>query len=221
MKASNPLRRLVIASAIVALTLPVLADSGTVTLTFNESSVTVSGVTPGGDVAFFAVMKEPSTSFPPIPVKSRQAVILHDDNHAGQVTFQRTRKLPAIAVWIAVDVTTGQWAASGSPAFVARAVPTESFAPGRDSVGQLRKLVAQLSQMDVLLVRPGTGAWYVLASKTSLIDENGTDPGLQIDVSQMQPLASSLAPLAAIQQHDIIAVVDAGSMGFTVEEVGQ
>jgi len=215
------LRALATVLSIAALAISVPASASSLALTFGERSVTVEGVTPGGDVALFAIAKEPSNSVPRIPLKTTHAVVLHDDDHDGKVTFERQRTVPLIAIWVAVDIATGQWFASGSPGFDAQTIPLESLAR-QDNAGQLRKLSAQVPEMDVLLVRPGTGAWRIYAAKTSAIDENGRAARpLQIDVGGMIPLSNALSKLDSIHQGDIIALIEPQSMRFAVSEVGK
>jgi hypothetical protein len=197
------------------------AHAGSLALTFGERSVTVSGTTPGGDVVFFGTAKEPSNSAVPAPMKTTEVVVLHDDDRDGNVTFARQSRLPLIAIWVAVDVSTGQWAASGSPGFEAQPIPPEEFVK-RDDAGQLRKLSALVPGMDVLLVRPKTGTWRVSAAKTSAVDENGRGAdALQIDVSVMIPLSPSLPKLDSIHPGDVIALIEPLSMRFVMVEVHQ
>jgi hypothetical protein len=120
-----------------------------------------------------------------------------------------------------VDVTTGQWAASGSPGFDAQMIPLDEFAK-HDNAGQLRKLSAQVPEMDVLLVRPRTGAWRIYTAKTSAIDEGGRNEGpLRIDVGEMVPLSDSLPKLNSFHKGDILALIEPRSMRFAVVEVGK
>jgi hypothetical protein len=122
---------------------------------------------------------------------------------------------------VAVDLTSGQWVAGGSPGFEPQAIPSEPFAK-QDTAGQLRKLSALVPEMDVLLVRPGMGAWRIYAAKTSAFDENGREARpLQIDVGEMIPLSGSLPKLDSIHQGDILALIEPQSMHFAVVEVGK
>jgi hypothetical protein len=197
------------------------ASAGSLVLTFGERSVTVDGVTPGGDVVIFAVAKEPGGSTPPIPTKTGHAVVLRDNAREGKVVLTRERPVPLIANWVAVDIASGRWVASGSPGFDAQALPSEEFAK-RDGAGQLRKISALVPEMDVLLARPGTGAWRLHSAKTSGTDENGRDAlPLQIDVARMIPLSDVLPKLDSIHQGDIIALIEPQSMSFAVVEVGK
>jgi hypothetical protein len=215
------LRSLSAVLSVVALAMSVPARAGSLLLTFGERSVTVSGATPGGNVVLFDIAKEARGSVVPIPTKTSQAVVLHDDDHDGTVMFERERTIPLIAVWIAVDLASGQWVVNGSPGFEAQNISLETLAK-QDNAGQLRKLSALVPEMDVLLVRPGTGAWRIYAAKTSGLDENAHgERSLQIDVGQMIPLSASLPKLDAIHQGDVIALIEPQSMRFAVQEVGK
>jgi hypothetical protein len=208
---------IVIALLFGALSVATPASAGSLTLTFGDSTVTVSGATPGGDVVLFATAKEGNNSVLPVPTKTGEAVVLHDGGHDGRVTLERKRPVPLIAVWIAVDLTTGQWTASGSPGFDAHPIPPADFTK-RDAGGQLRKLSVLVPEMDAILVRPGTGAWRIYAAKTSAVDENGRGAlPLQVDVSAMTSLSPSLPKLDLILPGDVIVLIEPQSMDFAVE----
>jgi hypothetical protein len=197
------------------------AAAATLSLSFGARSVTIDGVTPGGDVVFFAVAKEPRRTNPPIPLKTQHAVLLHDDDRDGKVVFQRDQPVPLVAIWIAVDLATGQWTASGSPGFEAHGIPIEEFAKN-DNAGQLRKLSATIPEVHALLVRPGTGAWRIYTAKTSKVDEAGrNERPLRIDVSAMIPFSSSLPKLNSFRPGDVLALIEPGSMRYAVTEVGK
>jgi hypothetical protein len=218
---ARSVRFLAVILSIAAFSLTVPAGAASLALTFGERSVTVNGATPGGDVALFAIAKEGSNSAPRIPMKTMHAVVLHDDDHDGNVTFERQQPVPLIAIWVAVDIGTGQWVSSGSPGFDAQTIPLDALAK-QDNAGQLRKLSALVPEMDVLLVRPGTGAWRLYAAKTSRIDENGlTEAALLVDAGQMIPLSPSLSKLDSIHPGDIIVLIEPQSMHFAVQEVGK
>jgi hypothetical protein len=213
--------RTAILSSLAAVALVSSANAGTLALTFADRSVTVSGATAGGNVAFFAIAKEGSESVPRIPLKTRHAVVLNDDDRDGKVVFERSRSLPLIAIWVAVDIESGQWAASGSPGFDADTIPLQELAK-HDNAGQLRKLSADVPEMDVLLVRPGAGAWQLSAAKTSKVDENGRDDrALRLDVGEMMPLTKSQPKLNSLHPGDVLAVIEPRSMRFAVVEVGR
>jgi len=198
-----------------------LAAASVPTFQFSARSVTVSGVTNGGSVAFFAVAKEPTLSVPPIPLKTTHTLILHDEDGDGDVVLERELVVPVIGIWIAVDMTTGQWIASGSPGFVAEVIPAGELAK-KDNAGQLRKLDLESSEADVLLVRPGAGAWSLFAARTGRLDESAKgDRSLRVDIAGMRALGSSAAGPPAFRKGDIIAVIDARAMRYRVVEVGQ
>src|SRR5690349_13282365 len=84
---------------------------------FNSKTVTVQQITPGSAVAVFSVANEPDGSAVPIPLRTQQALLLQDDDRDGVVSFNRERVVPAVGLWVAVDVETGQWTVQGGPGF--------------------------------------------------------------------------------------------------------
>ncbi len=218
---AHPLRTLVAVLAIAALAASASVRAASLALSFGDRSVTINGVTPGGDVAFFAIAKEPSTSVPAIPLKTEYALVLHDDDRDGKVIFVRERALPAIGIWVAVDIGTGQWVASGSPGFDARLIALPEFVQ-HDDTGQLRKLSAAVPEMYVLLVRPGTGVWGIHAAKTSALDESSHgERRLRIDVTRMVSVSTSLPAPISFERGDILALIEPEAMRYAVVEVGR
>lgn len=199
------------------------ALASTPALHFGPRTVSVTGATAGGEVAFFAVAKEWTDGSPAIPLHTRHAVVLHDHDRDGSVVFERERDLPLMAIWIAVDMTSGRWAAGTSPGFEPDLLPQQEFAK-HDNAGQLRKLSAALPEMQILLVRPGgKGAWTLHAVKRGKLDESarGERP-LRIDVGTMIPLGEGVSdPPNSLHGGDVLALVEPRSMRFAVVEVGK
>ena len=91
-----------------------------------------------------------------------------------------------------------------------------------DSRGQLRKLAAAVSEMEVLLVRPGEGAWRLYAARTSAFDESSPDERqLRIDVDRMTPMGDTAGAVHTVRPRDIVALIDPVEMRYAVVEVGR
>jgi hypothetical protein len=204
---------------LLALTLssPVLARP---VLRHSGKTVSVEGVSPGAAVAVFSVANEPDGSAVPFPIRTRQAVLLQDDDRNGTVAFDRERVVPAVGIWIAVDLATGQWVVGGGPGFDPVPLQLTDVAK-KDNAGQLRKLSADLGEVEVMVVRPGTGAWELYVAKSSKADESRGAEDLRLDVGSMRPIGNSPASPNALKQGDIVAVIDPYMMRYFVTEVGK
>ena len=187
---------------------------------FSGPSVTIDGATPGGDVVLFTVAKERTNSSPPMVVSTRNVVVLHADGK-GSAIFSGESDVPPISVWIAIDLATGHSGASGAAGF--RPLPlSDSGLATRDDAGRLRKFTAALPDVDLLLVRPGVGAWQIKAAKTSALDESArSERPLRIDVTRMIPVPGSPSVPESFMPGDVLAVVEPRTLRLAVSEVGQ
>jgi hypothetical protein len=145
---------------------------------------------------------------------------LIDDDGDGAVTLTFERDIPTFAVWIAVDVQTGRWTAQGSPGYEPGVLALQDLVRS-DNAGQMRKLTAKMPEMDVLIVRPGDGAWALYAAKRSRLDEGGRGEPLRLDVAHAAPLGGSAAALHTLRSGDIVAIIDPLKMAYVVTEVGK
>ena len=169
------------------------ADNPTpLVLSFSQQAITVSSATPGGKVILFGVGREMSDSHPPTPRTVRRMQVLTDDDHDGVVRYDLQRTIPRMAMWAAVDLTSGGRVAVPSPGFEPVRIPVTPDLVKNDNAGQLKKLEWPFAEMDLLLVRPGTGAWHLYASKYSGLDENAANRNpLRIDIERMSPIGDA------------------------------
>jgi len=192
------------------------------TITFGERSVQVSGP-PGGQVVLFGIARE--FTMPKVPVLGvvRRAIVLSDSAKSGRFTLDLGEAPPQAALWVAVDLGSGAHAVAASRGYapVQALVPAETVK--HDNVGQLNKFEFPASEMDVMVVRPGEGAWHLYAAKRGKRDENAalSSRTIRIDVSAMEPLGSSAPAPKSFKNGDVIAVIDPHWMNYGLIEVGK
>jgi hypothetical protein len=209
-------RHLVVLAVCFFTAVPALALS----LQFAPRTLTARGATPRGTVAIFGISYGLTATRPPLQFRSRHTELLTDDDGDGVVTLSFARDIPTFAVWIAVDVQTGRWVAQGSPGYEPGVLALQDLVRA-DNAGQMRKVTAKLPEIELLIVRPGTGAWALGAAKRSSIDEGGRGEPLRLDISHAKALGGAAAPLHALRPGDIIAVIDPLKMAYVVTEVGK
>ncbi len=133
--------------------------AGAPKITFSGNTVQVSGVTPGGIVVIYGVAM--------LRVDYSNALIrfskaLTDDDHDGVVTYDIGRTIPPSGVWIAVDVTNGQFAVAAPwrtlPAAHALAQPFR-----RNAAGLVDTFSHDYATAEMLYIHPGGGVWVVSA----------------------------------------------------------
>lgn len=135
-------------------------------LTVLETSVEAHGVSPGGEVAWLGVSREVDERFRThVTLVDR---LLVDEDHDGVVTLLLERSVPTLAVWAAVDVTTGLVAMASPGGSQVRWAP-EGTVRFR---GQSGHVEVDLKYLQAILVRPGLGAF-----RSHLVDGGQFDAG--------------------------------------------
>jgi hypothetical protein len=208
------LKTLLIVAALLA-----LAAGDTVAapvIVVGENAVTITSVTPGGEVVLFACDKRALNGG---TRASSQQSVLHDTDHDGVVSLQTQ---PAFrSVWIAVDSTTGAVAA-GAP-FPLEIYPITSASLARDSAGAIVRFEVELSRMAMLVIRPGGGAWIARGWDGAEQDRDGMGNGrLSLAFADAVPVTEGdpAAP-AALRSGDVIAAVDLGRLEVYLGTVTQ
>ncbi|HXO20132.1 MAG TPA: hypothetical protein VOA87_09455 [Thermoanaerobaculia bacterium] len=145
-------------------------------ISFLGQTATVQGMTPGGSVVWFSVSKEVADY--ESTIVRRQSVAAADAT--GQASFQLDRSFVRQSIWIAVDLATGAYA-SASP-FPARFTPASFVLPPGALRSRASSLPDRLTDVadyaELLLVRPGSGAWGGTAGRGGANDESSPDdPG--------------------------------------------
>jgi hypothetical protein len=157
-------------------------SSGQTILEFQPAAVNVKGVTPGGSLVLFSVSREPAGhSARVVP----WAALLIDQDQDGNVTASLETPIAPMSVWVAVDVATGLHAVAtpDQAAFPLRAFtpPAGRLVTDARVFGGLR-LLDERSELEMMTVRPGVGAWRLGAVEGGSADGDETPDGL-LDVS--------------------------------------
>ena len=177
-------------------------------LVFSESAVEVTGLTPGGQVAYLTVWREQTRIGTEVTLLDE---VLADEDGDGSVTLEMDRPLPALSVWAVVDVTTG-----------ARRIQSPAdFEPRRREVrpGQFLQPTG-LAQVDVpraevLMVRPGEDAFRARLGDGGVDDQDGeTDGRVALSAAELlrparRPPEVAEPPFPArFQGGDVLVAVD-------------
>jgi hypothetical protein len=183
---------------------------------FSLTSISISGVTPGGGVAVLGVVRE-RRGF--LGVRERTARRLDDADADGVVTLDYGATVPLRSVWIAVDVTDGA-AAVGVPG---GASFDEMPEPAVQRIDPAHVWVSSRTA-EALLVRPGaTGgaAWVLSASDAGTRDADALVNGLiRIPLSLMEPLAPGGPPPPQVfADGDVVVRVDSETLAYSVTPV--
>jgi len=203
---------------VVSVAFPWTVSAGEpIAITVDPSAVTLQGATPGAHVVVFGVAREPHESYSEI---RRWTEVLEDDDHDGVVRLSSV--ISSKSIWIAVELESGRYVAGTGAEY-----PRREIAAGdvfkRNNAGQLSKFENARGQVEMLIVRPGKGAWRAGASKDSSLDENkGTPSALKLDISSFTAVTGldSIA-LPHLKRDDVVAMIDPNRMEFYVTVVGE
>jgi hypothetical protein len=190
-------------------------------LVFSNQTVQVQGMTPGGMVVWFGVLKVVQEY---APVLSQQVEVATADA-LGQSTLSITPFVPQVSIWVAVDLKTGAFTFGGPPGSPPQQI---ALAPLGLSIGggaAPDQLVDAADFIEVLLVRPGIGAWTKTVGSGGVGDEsNPSDAALKVSIGNLDPLAmgGAAAPVAPLKVNagDLLFVVHPRTMEIAIQVVG-
>ena len=186
----------------VALLLVCAAPAFPADMTFTDHAVTISGLTPSGQVALCGVVLEPLGYDSRIV---RVAKIVTADA-VGTISYTTATSIDR-SVWTAVDLTSGALAKGASKR--SRAEIIDSLTEAQPLRVGMIKFARPSAFLIVMLVRPGTGVWILNAGDGGPDDDDGTsDARVTISLKRLQPLSSGLPVLSALAPGDAVIAID-------------
>ncbi|MEA2491578.1 MAG: hypothetical protein QOH21_3370 [Acidobacteriota bacterium] len=197
-------------------------DRDDLSVEFQNDTVIIRNVSPGARVAVLSVAREMSQGQPPVPRLVRRTEVITDDDRDGVVRLELGKLIPRMAMWAFVDMNTGASIALPTPGYEPPRLNLSDELVKHDNAGQLKKLDLVYAEVEILLVRPGTGAWRLNAAKYSQLDESkhSEDP-IRLDVESMLPVGDSPNAPHSVKPGDVIAIVDLRWMQYGIMEVGK
>ena len=190
----------------------VAGEAAPPTLTFTEDAVVVRGVREGGRVAAFAVVRD-VTNFQ--LTFGRLDALLTDDDKDGVVEWKLERPVPAQSMWAAVDVESGELVLATPGDYPLRRLAVPANALGDSRRNGVDALVAEWRALvEILLVRPGEGAWALTAGADATGDEDDerADGRISTALEDLEPLGASPPPPKKIAPRDVLVVMDPDTM---------
>lgn len=169
-----------------------------------------------GSVAFFGVSRE--VAFDDV-VTRRQTLAILPLLSRSTVELDLLGPVVPDSVWVAVDLSTGEFATvapNGPP------VQSDTFlgagigrAPsGSGAISDLR------AQAEVLVVRPGVGAWELTLGDGSPVDGDGLADGqIEAPLDQMTPVADTPSPPTDFAAGDTLVLIDPLSLEIVVTRI--
>lgn len=180
-------------------------------LQVERKSVVATEVTRGGSAVFFSVGYDPS----PVPQKRRQATIVRDEDGDGVVELAMPEGVPPLGIWAVVDMATGA-VQLGSPRGYDLSYfldPVEaSFKTDGD--GRFVRLERDTDDLELLIVRPGKGAWTLRGVDGAETDADyNTNATVALSFDKLTPLGEHAAMSAGVVlPTDVVVLIDVTDM---------
>jgi hypothetical protein len=193
------------------------AGAAPLRITLEKNAVTASGVAPQGRIVLLGVTRVIGED--DFPVVRRHLEVLVDEDGDGTVRFALEQGVPVRSLWAVADLASGDFDAAAPEDFGLRRVNwrgrgLERRSDGKDTVEDRRSLV------ELLVVRPQTGAWALRVGDGGENDGDGAIDGrLQGVLEQMKPLAGSPQPPADFEKGDLVVALDPSAMEITLVKV--
>jgi hypothetical protein len=187
------------------------ASPAPLAIALGDHSLTIAPLTPGARAVLLGVDRESETFF-------------FNDTHyvdaqaesGGTATFSIDRGITPLSVWIAVDAATGQAAVSTPAGSPYRARPSAA----KSANARASSIAIDGPAVDLVLVRPGTGAWRISAGDGAALDADRLqDQTLTLAAADLEPLDGSAAAPSELAARDLLIGIDAQRQEYFVVEV--
>ncbi|HEY0780879.1 MAG TPA: hypothetical protein VGE98_00375 [Thermoanaerobaculia bacterium] len=201
------MRRLLLALSL-AVPLPLLAQPD---VTLEPQAAVASGLTPGGQVVWFGIAREISEDSATIVRRDRIDVA----DAKGGARFDLGRDVALKSIWVAIDLATGKSAVATPAAFplADSALPVSDLHLGA-TAAEADAIEDARTAVEVLMVRPGSGAWGLSVGRGGPDDEGGGGGGpLRFSLGRLHALAKGgpVAP-AKLDPKDLVILIDPNRM---------
>lgn len=189
------------------------------TIVYESQAVTVQGITPGGRVVWFSLAREVAED--DVATVVRRQEVAADEDGDGAVSLTLDREVPLRSIWVAVDLASGEYAAASPEGYPLREVAFRGRGLGRDNA-RADRVEDVRSYAEVMVVRPGEGAWGLTVGDGSEADEDGQADGrIAAALDRLRPVAAEGAnPPQRFDPKDVVILIDPNQMELTVVKAG-
>lgn len=188
-------------------------------VTFGSSHVVATGITSRGRAAVIGVAHEPREFWTNIV---HRQFILTDEAGTGTVRLDLDKRLSTDSGWAVVDLATGDVAIAAPENSPFVVVPFANGAVRRNDAGEFTRIVGDREYIDLVLVRPGEGAWLFYGEDGHSNDTDRERNGhTTIDPERMRPIGDSPAPPKHLKNGDRLVVIAPYARTIATVEVGR
>lgn len=186
------------------------ATAAPLALTFDLSGPVATGATASGEVAWVGVSRVPKTYFQEVSrVRETSAA-----DAGGSASLRLDAPAPHRSVWVAVDVTSGAFVVGTPESFLLEEEALTGAHLSFDGSGNATGLRLEHAFAEVLLVRPGVGAWSLEAVDGAASDTDGeANRAVRLSLAALSSSAATPPP-AALQAGDVVVVLDPNTLTY-------
>lgn len=136
--------------------------------------------------------------------------VLRDEDSDGRVAFRPDELLPFRSLFFGVEVESGRLGIGTPEGFRVRRLSFPLTASKKDTNGAVTGFIQERQFVEMLIVRPGAGAWILVAGEGAAGDGDREDNGkLHLDVSDAKPLTRNAGDAPKhLKKGDIVVLVD-------------
>ncbi len=201
-------KTLVVVAALLAVGWPAAVEAQP-TLTFEPTAVVV-GLPAGGSAAVMSVTRRPVEYS--VKIEKRLEVVTDDDND-GQARLEVGDGVYLASAWWAVDLASGGFAVGAPEDYPVSWLATDEESLEAPTTPSPDLAIFHHSRLELLVVRPGTGAWRTSAVDGGSADLDGEPDGvIHIGFAGMAPVASEGTALAGLQSGDLLFAIEPNTL---------
>jgi hypothetical protein len=189
-----------------------------IAIEISGSSVTATGLTPGGAVAVVAAWNTTVRGW------SKAGHTWQDARAAANGAVQTTfpNLIPPGAFLAVIDVATGRVVEKTDAVQTFQRLELPEKRLKRDSKREVGEIWSPLPRAMIVWIRAGEGVWVQVAGDGGSGDDDLVTNGrVSTDPGKMNPIAFSPAPPKKIKSHDIVLMIDVRGGLIASTEVAQ
>jgi hypothetical protein len=193
------------------LILPSVATADPV-ISFGESSVKAEGITKSAKVVFFSVAREGQG----YRVRSvpRQEMV-EDTDGDGAVSLDLGAAVPFRSIWAAVDLASGAFAVASPDGYTPVRLDFPLAGLRGQANGKPDRLDDRRYSLEVLVARPGEGAWRLSLGDGDADDEDKVSNGrIEWAVAKGRAVKGEAAAPRDFNPGDVVIAMDPNRMEF-------
>jgi hypothetical protein len=186
-------------------------------VSFGKQSIVATNVTPRGRVIFFGMAHEPLE----YSVTYAHRVMTVQADAAGNSHLDLEVDVAARSVWAVVDVTSGRYTVAATYPLTPLPFPSDSLK--KNGQNELHEIDSAFGMVDILVVRPDTGAWDYSNAEDGPSDERGHGKGRTLSrVERFRPIGDpSLKPIKNLRKGDVLILFEPIRMLYFAMQVNE